>query len=56
MGVIPDIQKQKDTREIAINRVGIDDLDFPLYVGTKEGKEVLIYSKIGMYSSLSSTK
>ncbi len=49
---LPDIQKNKDDRGISINRVGIEGVKFPLFVGAKDGGEVLVYSTINLYCSL----
>jgi len=49
---LPDIQKTRDKRGICINRVGVEGIDFPLYISTKNGKKVLVYAKIDLFSSL----
>ena len=49
---LPDIQKSKDRRGISINRVGVSNIDFPIYIKTKHGEKVLCYAKVNLYSSL----
>jgi len=49
---LPDIQKNKDDRRIPINRVGVENIKFPLYIATKEGGKVLVYATINLYGSL----
>lgn len=49
---LPDTQQLKDRRGIPINRVGVEGIDFPLLISTKDGREVLVYATINLYSSL----
>ena len=49
---LPDIQKNKDDRGIGISRVGIEGVKFPLFIGAKDGGEVLVYATINLYCSL----
>lgn len=49
---LADVQQSKDTRGISINRVGIDDIDFPIYVRNKSGGKTLSYAKVNLYTSL----
>lgn len=55
VGSLPDIQKIKDKRGLSINRVGIENVKFPLYVSTKDGAKVLVYATINLYGSLKHT-
>jgi len=48
---LPDIQNDK-INSIKINRVGVSNVDFPIYVRTKYGGKVLCYAKVGIYISL----
>lgn len=49
---LPDVQKNKDDRGISINRVGVEDIKFPLFITTKEGGENLVTATINLYGSL----
>ena len=50
---LPDVQKMKDRRGIPINRVGVSNIDFPIYIKTKKGeKKVLCYANVNLYGSL----
>jgi len=48
---LPDIQNTK-VNSIKINRVGVSNVDFPIYVKTKSGDKVLCYAKVSIYMSL----
>ena len=52
MSRLPDVQRTKDKRGISIDRVGVEKIKFPLYIGTKEGEKVLVYANINLYGSL----
>lgn len=56
MQVLPDVQKRMDERGIEIDRVGVENIDFPMYLHTKEGKDVLITASVNMYNSLEHVK
>ena len=49
---LPDIQRRRDRRGIGINRVGVENIDFPLLIATKDKRKVLVYAKIDLFSSL----
>jgi len=49
---LPDVQATK-IKSIPLNRVGISNLDFPIYIKTQDGNKVLCYSVANMYVSLS---
>lgn len=49
---LPDIHAVEDTRGVAINRVGIDGVAFPLVIRRKEGGEVQTLGTFDMYGSL----
>ena len=49
---LPDIQSTKDRRGIALNRVGVSDVDFPIYIKNKKGEKKLCSSVVDMYVSL----
>lgn len=48
---LPDVQATK-IKSIPLNRVGISNLDFPIYVRTRQGSKVLCHSVVNMYVSL----
>ena len=48
---LPDIQNTK-VNSIKINRVGVSNVDFPIYIKTKGGNKVLCYAKVNIYMSL----
>jgi len=52
MDSLPDVQKLRDSRGIDINRVGVENILFPLYISTKEGDKVLVTATINLYGSL----
>lgn len=52
---LADIQASKDRRGITINRVGITNIDFPIYIQTQTARKVLCYAKVSLYSSLVSS-
>jgi GTP cyclohydrolase I len=49
---LPDIQNSKDIRNIAINRVGVEDVPFLIQIKTKKGGFFKLYSKVSLFSSL----
>lgn len=49
---LPDIQAQKPTNPISLNRVGVTSVDFPIYIKTKKGGKVLCHAKVNLYVSL----
>ncbi|MAY73200.1 MAG: GTP cyclohydrolase I FolE2 [Phycisphaerae bacterium] len=49
---IPDVQSSADRRNIAIDRVGVKEVVFPLRLRTKAGGEQTTVAKINMYVSL----
>ncbi len=50
--VIADVQSSTDTRQIAINRVGIKDIKFPLTVKSLSGDESPTVASVNMYVNL----
>jgi GTP cyclohydrolase I len=48
---LPDIQSKK-INSVKLNRVGVSDVDFPIYVKTKKGEKALCAAKVNMYVSL----
>jgi len=48
---LPDVQSTK-INSIKLSRVGVDNIDFPIYLKTKKGGKVLCYSKVNLYISL----
>jgi len=52
MTELPDVQKQKDKRNIPINRVGVSGIEFPLLVRQKNEGEQIVHATFGMYASL----
>jgi GTP cyclohydrolase I len=49
---MPDIQSTQDARRIAIDRVGVKDVVYPLTLRTKNGETQTTVAKINMYVSL----
>jgi len=52
MKKLPDVQQRKDKRGISIDRVGVEQIKFPLYIKTKVGESVLVYAVVNLYGSL----
>jgi GTP cyclohydrolase IB len=51
-GVIPDVQSSADTRRIAIDKVGVKSVTYPITLRTKDGGEQSTVASIDMYVSL----
>ena len=49
---MPDVQASADRRNIAIDRVGVKDVVYPLRLRTRSGGEQTTVAKINMYVSL----
>lgn len=49
---IPDVQGRPDERQVAIDRVGVKDIRYPLTVMTQDGTDVAADATINMYVSL----
>lgn len=49
---IPDIQSSTDTRHIAIDKVGIKDIKYPVRVKDREGREQFTIANFNMYVNL----
>ena len=49
---IPDVQSERDSRKIAIDKVGVRGIRFPLTLATREGGEQSTVSMVNMYVSL----
>lgn len=49
---IPDTQSRKDTRHIAINRVGIKDIKHPVVVSDRSGRQQRTVANFNMYVNL----
>lgn len=49
---IPDIQSSRDTRQIAIDKVGIKDIRHPVIVGDRNGGEQHTIARFNMYVNL----
>ncbi|HKK16452.1 MAG TPA: GTP cyclohydrolase, FolE2/MptA family, partial [Gammaproteobacteria bacterium] len=49
---IPDIQSNKDTRQIAIDKVGIKDIRHPIVVRDRNGGEQHTVARFNMYVNL----
>ena len=49
---IPDVQASEDRRRIAIDKVGVKDVVYPLRLATKSGGEQATVAKINMYVGL----
>jgi len=51
-GAIPDVQASEDRRRIAIDKVGVKDVVYPLRLATKAGGEQATVANINMYVGL----
>ena len=49
---MPDVQAGGDTRRVAIDRVGVKNVTYPIRLRTKDGSEQTTVAKINMYVSL----
>ncbi|MCX5689856.1 MAG: GTP cyclohydrolase FolE2 [Planctomycetota bacterium] len=49
---MPDVQASKDLRRIAIDRVGVKDVTYPIRLRTKDGGEQTSVASINMYVAL----
>jgi GTP cyclohydrolase I len=49
---MPDVQSSADTRHIAIDRVGVKDITYPIRLRTKAGGEQTTVAKVNMYVAL----
>jgi len=52
LDAMPDVQGAKDTRQIAIDKVGVKDVTYPICLKTPEGGEQTTVASINMYVSL----
>lgn len=50
--VMPDVQAAHDTRNVAIDKVGVKDVTYPIRLGTMGGGEQTTVASINMYVSL----
>ena len=50
--VMPDVQASKDSRKIAIDRVGVKDVTYPIRLRTPDGGEQTTVAKLNMYVAL----
>jgi GTP cyclohydrolase IB len=53
---MPDVQASSDLRNIAIDRVGVKDVTYPLRLRTKDGSEQTTVASINMYVALPHTQ
>jgi GTP cyclohydrolase I len=53
---MPDVQSKSDQRRVAIDRVGVKDVTYPVRLRMKDGGEQTTVAKINMYVSLPHTK
>ncbi len=49
---IPDVQASRDSRRVAIDKVGVKDVTYPMRLRTREGGEQSTVATINMYVSL----
>lgn len=49
---IPDVQAKRDDRRIAIDKVGVKDVTFPLTLATRDGGQLTTVATVNMYVSL----
>ena len=53
---MPDVQAWSDSRKIAIDRVGVKDITYPIRLATRDGDEISTVAKINMYVALPETQ
>jgi len=53
---MPDVQSRQDARKIAIDRVGVKDITYPLRLRTRAGGEQHTVAQINMYVALPETQ
>ena len=53
---MPDVQASRDARLVAIDRVGVKDVTYPIRLRTKDGKEQTTVASINMYVALPHTQ
>ncbi len=53
---MPDVQARSDSRKIAIDRVGVKDITYPIRLATRDGEELSTVAKINMYVALPETQ
>jgi GTP cyclohydrolase I len=51
-GPMPDVQAKQDTRRVAIDKVGVKDVTYPIRLRTPDGGEQTTVASINMYVSL----
>lgn len=49
---MPDVQSSEDSRRVAIDRVGVKDVTYPMRLRTPDGGEQTTVAKVNMYVSL----
>ncbi len=49
---IPDVQSSRDSRRVAIDKVGVKDVTYPMRLRTRDGREQTTVATINMYVSL----
>lgn len=49
---MPDVQASADPRNVAIDRVGVKDITYPIRLRTREGGEQTTVAKVNMYVAL----
>ncbi len=49
---MPDVQSQRDSRNVAIDKVGVKDVVYPITLRTPDGGEQTTVATINMYVSL----
>ena len=54
--VMPDVQSSADVRRVAIDRVGVKDVTYPIKLRTPDGGEQTTVASINMYVALPHTK
>jgi GTP cyclohydrolase I len=55
-GVMPDVQASRDARQIAIDRVGVKDVTYPMRLANRGGGEQATVASINMYVALPHTQ
>ncbi len=53
---MPDVQARSDSRKIAIDRVGVKDITYPIRLATRDGGEQSTVAMINMYVALPETQ
>ena len=53
---MPDVQGSADTRQVAIDKVGVKDIHYPISLSSPSGEDKATVAKVNMYVALPQTK